>query len=113
MLKPYNVEPKQVRIGDEKVRGYLVEDFGDAWSRYTDISGTPSGTSGTSGTALARDVPDVPLVPDDPPETEPVDTDQAPLDLLEDAFGPIDDVDPDDYARRMNPGELGPLEDPF
>jgi 5S rRNA maturation endonuclease (ribonuclease M5) len=30
-------------------------------------------------------------------------------DLLEEAFGPgIVDVDPDDYARRMNPGELGP-----
>jgi hypothetical protein len=69
MLKPYSVEPKQVRIGDEKVRGYLIEDFGDAWSRYTDISGSPSGTSGTSGTALARAVPDVPDVPDAPPET--------------------------------------------
>jgi hypothetical protein len=34
---------------------------------------------------------------------------EAALNHLEQAFGPLEYVDPDDYARRLNPGELGPL----
>jgi Domain of unknown function (DUF3854) len=32
------------------------------------------------------------------------------VDRLEREFGPLTDVDPDDYARSRNPGELGPLD---
>jgi hypothetical protein len=33
-LKRYGIQPKVVRIGDGTVRGYLREDFHDAWKRY-------------------------------------------------------------------------------
>jgi hypothetical protein len=33
-LKPYNVKPRDVRIGDKVVKGYYREDLWDAWERY-------------------------------------------------------------------------------
>lgn len=33
-LKPYEVEPKVIRLGDVVLRGYTREDFHDAWMRY-------------------------------------------------------------------------------
>lgn len=34
LLKPYGISPKTVRVGDATPRGYLREDFKDAFSRY-------------------------------------------------------------------------------
>jgi len=35
LLKPFGIGPKKIRIGDSVAQGYLVEDFTDAFSRYT------------------------------------------------------------------------------
>jgi hypothetical protein len=48
MLKPYGIEPKQERRGQNVERGYLASSFTDAFSRYI---GVPV-------------VPDVPVAPD-------------------------------------------------
>ena len=56
MLKPYGVQPRQMRRGDRVERGYLAADFEDAFSRYVP---TPA------------DMGDVPDVPDVPAPTEP------------------------------------------
>jgi hypothetical protein len=68
-LKPYGIEPRQERRGTRVERGYLAQDFADAFARYLDVPLVPfvpdqgeptdtvseprerSGTSGTSGTA--------------------------------------------------------------
>jgi putative DNA primase/helicase len=34
LLKPYQVRPHNVRIGEEILKGYLLGDFEDAFSRY-------------------------------------------------------------------------------
>lgn len=34
LLNPYGIKPKPVRIGAEVARGYVREDFHDAWKRY-------------------------------------------------------------------------------
>jgi hypothetical protein len=40
-LKPYEIKPRAVRIGDKTPRGYRRKDFMDAWSRYTpDLNAT-------------------------------------------------------------------------
>jgi hypothetical protein len=44
MLRPFGVEPRQIRIGDRKVRGYIYDDLKGAFERYL------GGLSGTSGT---------------------------------------------------------------
>lgn len=33
-LKPYQIHPHQIRIGDESLKGYETTDFYDAWKRY-------------------------------------------------------------------------------
>jgi len=33
-LRPYGIRPKQVRVGDRTLKGYMQEDFHDAWARY-------------------------------------------------------------------------------
>jgi hypothetical protein len=33
-LKDYGIKSKPVRIGDAVSRGYIAEDFSDAWERY-------------------------------------------------------------------------------
>ena len=38
MLTPYGIKSKDVRIGDLNRKGYLAEDFVDAWNRYLDPS---------------------------------------------------------------------------
>jgi hypothetical protein len=131
-LKPYGITPTQIREGDSKFRGYRAGDFTDAWSRYLETSGT-SGTGGTPqvsapesvsdashvpdveavhGTDPARDAPplsrDVPDVPD-VPALAGSDGEQTPLDLLEEAFGPLEPVDASP-GQAANPGELGPID---
>jgi hypothetical protein len=56
-LKPYDVRPKVVRIGQETPRGYERADFADKWARY--LPAAPSATSATSATVLASHVADV------------------------------------------------------
>jgi putative DNA primase/helicase len=75
MLKPYGIEPRQERRDDRVERGYLADDFADAFTRYVpDVPDVPAtsepkeeqelrattvlsegpvvaGTSGTSGTS--------------------------------------------------------------
>jgi hypothetical protein len=34
LLKPFNIFPRGVRIGDETPKGYLLSDFADAFDRY-------------------------------------------------------------------------------
>ena len=48
---PYGIKPKLLRIGGDVVRGYVREDFGDAWRRYL----PPAIKAVTSVTDVARD----------------------------------------------------------
>src|SRR5262249_31609413 len=42
MLKPYGIGPTQIRIGDRTMKGYLVTDFLDAWTRFLPLTpGSP------------------------------------------------------------------------
>jgi len=50
MLREYEIEPLQLRIGGLKTRGYLRADFEDAWERYTRVTPGEAGTAGTAGT---------------------------------------------------------------
>jgi hypothetical protein len=56
LLKPYEVRPAVVRIGDATPRGYRAEDLWKAWRVY--VPGA-SATSATSATPLASHVADV------------------------------------------------------
>jgi hypothetical protein len=102
-LRPFGVAPKAVRIGDTTPRGYTAEDFHDVWARYLP---SPSATSATSATPLASPVADVADValPDggNGQHAAPPDVADA-LDLLTEAFGPLDPV-------AANPGELSPID---
>src|SRR5215469_3885443 len=40
-LKPFEIEPKKIRIGEATGRGYLRADFTDAWERYLNLSPDP------------------------------------------------------------------------
>ncbi len=51
LLHPYGIKPKLLRIGGDVVRGYVREDFGDAWRRYL----PPAIKTVTSVTDVARD----------------------------------------------------------
>ncbi len=50
-LKPYEVTPKPLRIGEQVARGYSITDLSDAWSRYLPPPSDNSVTSVTSVTA--------------------------------------------------------------
>jgi len=67
LLKPYDVQPRKLRIGDETPRGYTRAQFADAWERYIPENGGSTGTSGTSAHPSGTNVPlnqaDVPDVP--------------------------------------------------
>jgi Protein of unknown function (DUF3631) len=41
MLKPFGIRPTQIRIGDRTMKGYLMTDFLDAWSRFLPTPETP------------------------------------------------------------------------
>ena len=89
LLKPFGIHPKKYREGTATQRGYLLEDFADAFARYLEpVPGAESGTGGTplqtgtfsSGTGenAGTDVPhekplicgDVPDVPDESPRLD-------------------------------------------
>jgi uncharacterized protein DUF3631/CHC2-type zinc finger protein len=48
LLKPYGIEARKIRSGDTTVRGYLRQDFEEAWRRYCPRNDLPDGTDGTS-----------------------------------------------------------------
>ena len=60
-LKPYEVRPTTIRVGDATPKGYRREDLTDAWARY--LPDTPE-TSATSATPQASDVAPVADVAD-------------------------------------------------
>jgi hypothetical protein len=90
LLRPFDINPKQMRIGPEKVRGYELVDMEDAFSRYlptgpvqsvqpsNDAENRPSANRYTSPPVpdaktagkrcRTRDVPDVP--DGEPPPTD-------------------------------------------
>ena len=41
LLRPYGVRPGDHRFGDKTAKGYLRDDFGDAWSRYLEPAASP------------------------------------------------------------------------
>jgi hypothetical protein len=47
LLRPYGIESRQVRLGDETRKGYRREDFVDAWSRF--LSTLPGGETPVTG----------------------------------------------------------------
>lgn len=108
LLKPFGPSPKQLRVEGEKVRGYELEDFRDAFRRYlptgdpppeavhpvqsNDGAGssgfpkryTPASRTGSENAQNPHETTDVPDVPDgDPPSGERVGV----PDLLDDLEG--------------------------
>jgi hypothetical protein len=53
-LRQYSIKSRQVRIGDNTLKGYRREDFFDAWKRYAPPSSATSETGETSKTNSAR-----------------------------------------------------------
>jgi Protein of unknown function (DUF3631) len=53
LLKPFDIEPKRVRIGDDTLRGYERQQFDDAFVRYLGFSSaTPPQTTTDVGSSL-------------------------------------------------------------
>src|SRR5262249_14403771 len=52
-LRPYGVTSKNMRIGDDTMKGYTAEDLFDPWQRYlnSDKENTPSLSPNTSATS--------------------------------------------------------------
>ena len=48
MLRPFGIEPRQVRVGSGTGKGYLLADFEAAYSRYLPLSGPGKETSETT-----------------------------------------------------------------
>jgi Protein of unknown function (DUF3631) len=69
-LRPYEVRPTTIRVGDATPKGYYRADLHDAWSRYLPDPGKGA-TSATSATAAGQRPADVASVADvaDPRET--------------------------------------------
>jgi Protein of unknown function (DUF3631) len=64
LLKPYEVKPKKLRIGDATPRGYRRDQFVDAWERYIpDTGGQPEQAEHPVNHAPLNhaDVPGVPV----------------------------------------------------
>lgn len=59
-LRPFGPKPKTIRVGDETPRGYLRDDFAEAWARYLPPA-EPGGdaTDKTDATLLASPVASV------------------------------------------------------
>jgi Protein of unknown function (DUF3631) len=60
-LRPYEVRPATIRVGDATPKGYRREDLADAWSRYlpdTPATGATSATPQASNVAPVADVAD-------------------------------------------------------
>jgi uncharacterized protein DUF3631 len=80
LLRPYHIEPRQFRDGQERKRGYSVDQFADAFARYVPSSVTPAETVTTvtgqqNEAGFIGDVTDVTIaksVTDEGTENEPM-----------------------------------------
>jgi len=64
LLRPFEIEPTQMKVDGAKVRGYKRSMFADVWRRHgvADGSGEPPGTAGTPGTSqLSGGAPPIPV----------------------------------------------------
>jgi hypothetical protein len=62
LLKPYGITKRQVRFGDETItRGYLSEQFEDAWKRHLRKKGTQTSNTGNNGTGMPETAPTEPV----------------------------------------------------
>jgi len=58
LLRPYAIKPRGIRLDDGTTpRGYLQEDFLDAWSRYIPEPATPATGATSLGTSTASVAP--------------------------------------------------------
>lgn len=62
-LKPYDITPHDIRVGDTVVKGYTREDMHDAWTRYLPVASDSSATTATTATGPGGPSPTV----EDPP----------------------------------------------
>jgi hypothetical protein len=58
-LKPYELRPTTIRVGDATPKGYRREDLADAWSRYLPDTPETSATSATPQASTVAPVADV------------------------------------------------------
>ena len=72
LLKPYDVHPRQVRVGSRTYKGYHRDDLVDAWDRYlpADENNIPSGEEIHSDEPDAVDAAKPPTAPT-PPQPQP------------------------------------------
>lgn len=101
LLKPYGVQPKQLRIDEDKVRGYRRGVFKDAWERY--LCDTPEESVQAvqavhPADRAESDVPDTPRVPDS--ENYPVHENPHTNGDVPD----VPDVPPDPGSRKHSSG---------
>ena len=54
LLRPFGLRPRVVRIGHATPRGYLRDEFIDAWERYVDAPPSEQDLSATSATSPAQ-----------------------------------------------------------
>jgi len=60
LLRPFEIKPKTQRFGIDTAKGYLLEDFNDAFPRYLDdLSVTPSQPNSDKGCSEDQSVTDV------------------------------------------------------
>jgi hypothetical protein len=71
-LRPFDIRPDSIRIGDKTFKGYLRSQFGDAWDRYL-----PSSLQAEQPEQAEQHAPDVPDVPDVPALTTKTGEDAA------------------------------------
>jgi hypothetical protein len=64
LLKPYGIQPEQLRINEDKVRGYRRGAFKDAWERYLGDTPEEAVQAVHPADRVESDVPDKPRVPD-------------------------------------------------
>ncbi len=62
LLEPFGVKPKQLRLGEQNLRGYEREDFADAWARHLPVGTATAATSATPLTSAVADVAPVAVV---------------------------------------------------
>ena len=95
-LKPFNIKPRQIRIAASNLKGYLKEDFIDAWERYAPHTGETRETPKHSG----------PVEPSDASEDVSHRDDSGETDFLEET--PIRDY-VSDVSPVSVPGGIGAL----
>jgi len=74
LLKPFKIEPRSVRLGNQTAKGYLLADMQDAFDRYLSCpSVTPSQAPSDRGFSHSRSVTSEGDVPDEErPEVPPI-----------------------------------------